>query len=441
MSKLILIALLAIAVILCVVMISGCSEEKQADTPVYNFSMPAYGHVYLDGKAVSGALVTAVSVDGASRASNVTNDSGAYVLYLVPWNRYNVTATYQGLKQRLRPVYLHNLTGGYIVNEDIADRYDIDLTKTPKTTITGVASYGPGSPNPANGVFIVATPADGSAPLTTVTGEDGTYSFDLKPGVSYGISGKYSDYYGQHCGIQFAYRNDDYCNGLTLQQGETALVDIRVLWVHPPKGLYYNLSGKIGTITSIPALPTTMTGHVYLDGKGVKGATVEAINLERGGRTTTVTDDSGRYSLGLNTTTLYRITAVSQGLQHSIGPIFLENNVTEAHNINLTGTPISSITGRPPENEPWLARPGEVTIEAVPQYDGSKVKTVTDTDLSYSLELEPFLYYNLTGQFRDANGAYHAIEFASSTGVVMSEVMVRPNETVTVDYFTSVAYY
>lgn len=439
MSRAFVIAPLAVAAILCAVMISGCSEEKQADTPVYNFSMPAYGHVYLDGKAVSGVLVTAVSADSACRASNVTNDSGAYVLYLVPWVRYNVSATYQGRKQMIWPVYLHNLTGGYIVNEDVADRYDINLVKTQKATITGIASERTNFSTGTSDVFIVATPADGSAPLTVVTGDDGTYSFDLKPGVSYSISGKYRDNYGQQGMIQFRYRNDDYCPGLTLQQGETALVDVYVSRVHAPKGLYYNLN-TIGTITSKPALPTMITGYVYLDGIGVKGATVEAINLERGNHTTTVTNDSGGYTLGLNTTTMYRITATCQGLQHSIGPIFREDNAAEAYYINLTRTPTSGITGRPPEYEPWLAHPGIVTIEAVPQYGGSTVNTVTGADLSYSLELEPFVYYNLTGNFRDASGAYHAIEFMSSTGVWMSEIMVRPNETVTVDYFTSVAY-
>jgi hypothetical protein len=194
------------------ILLSGCINFS-AVPPVAN------GYVYLDGKVIGGATVEAISADGTDRQSTTTDGTGAYVLNITPAKRYNITATYQGLRHTVWPVYLDNKT----------DMYNIDLTTTPRSAIKGIGyATREGEPYEGNmGVLSVElTPTIKNHTTFSMRLEnDGKYSMEVDPDVQYRMRGTFSG--GEVAG--FYYHNTEYVrdNLITIGPNETALIDIK----------------------------------------------------------------------------------------------------------------------------------------------------------------------------------------------------------------------
>jgi hypothetical protein len=138
MSRVALLSLTALTVIFCAVFISGCSTlPPDINNMASNDTAPASGHVHLDNKAVAGARIEAISLNGSSVITTRTNARGAYTLNLLHGVSYNVTASFEGLKHTITPVRL-NPPGIY--NSDMAGQYDINLSKKPSSTLSGFVS-------------------------------------------------------------------------------------------------------------------------------------------------------------------------------------------------------------------------------------------------------------------------------------------------------------
>ncbi len=199
------------------ILLSGCvnlSTNSSTVPPV------ASGYVYLDGNVVSGATVEAISVDGTDHQSNITDDRGAYVLNITPAKMYNITATYQGLRHTVWPVYLDNKT----------DTYNISLTTTPRSTIEGTGyAVHEGKPFPidhiSNTIVVNLVPtAKNHTTCSREVDRDGSYSVEVEPNVQYKMSSNISAF--------FYYHNDPawVCDHqITIGPDETALVDFDLI--------------------------------------------------------------------------------------------------------------------------------------------------------------------------------------------------------------------
>jgi hypothetical protein len=199
------------------ILLSGCVDLSRNSSTV---PPVACGYVYLDGNIVSGAIVEAISADGTDHRSNITDDRGAYVLNITPAKIYNITATYQGLRHTVWPVYLDNKT----------DTYNISLTTAPKSTIEGTGyAVHEGKPFPIdhilNPIVINFVPtAKNQTTLSGDTGRDGSYSMEVEPNVQYMMSSNIS--------ALFYYHNDPAWvrdHQITIGPNETALVDFDLI--------------------------------------------------------------------------------------------------------------------------------------------------------------------------------------------------------------------
>lgn len=432
------IAILAYVIILCMLVFSGCTGEspanntsqspgdvKQIDRPnvATSDTVTAVGSVYIEDRIATGAIVEATAMNGSDRVLTNTNDTGAYTLYLNPDLLYVITARYSGLKHSIWPV-----KGG--VEHD----YPINLTIQPSSTISGTAQYWGQS-----GVYIEAVPVDGGEIMTTTTASGGNYSLKVRPGVSYHISGLCFDQFGQSFGVGFNYPGWINVDTVMAAQNETVQVDYCVSYYHGPKGFFLNLSAWPPAKPPEKIVPAN--GRVYLNGKPVAGATVVAYSQFDNGTVSTVTNDSGSYTLGLKSRTLYNITATHNSLKHSILPVFLrENNTTEYEqfintynfDISLTDQPASKIRGL------WTGDPGmewsNIIVEGVPRDSSSLVSATMDDNGNFTLGVKPLVYYNISLKYRDTGELVDRISIVYHTGVSRSIYVVNPNETVLVDY-------
>jgi len=212
-----------LVVVIGAVLLSGCTQPGTITPPSPTvkpnpIANSITGHVYLDEHAVGGAYVEAVSVDGTDRRNTTTGDDGAYTLNINPGARYNLTATWQGLRHTVWPV---SVGSKYNV-------YNIPLTATPKSFIAGTG-YSMGGPEgynnsrPLIGFELYATPADENGKLTATIGEDWSYSLEVEPGVMYHME-RYAP------SVNFNYRNsDDVLSGVIVGPNETAIIDYVVL--------------------------------------------------------------------------------------------------------------------------------------------------------------------------------------------------------------------
>jgi hypothetical protein len=178
----------------------------------------ANGHVYLDGKVVSGATVEAVSTNGTNRQSTVTDRNGAYTLNITPATTYNITATYQGLRHTIWPVYLDNKT----------DTFNITLTTVPRSTIEGTGHLIIHNvPTNLSNYYINAMSTKDNTTISTIIKSDGSYSLEVEPNVLYNMNCTHIT--SPNPVAQFYYRNDAQGLGDTVQimvgPNETALVD------------------------------------------------------------------------------------------------------------------------------------------------------------------------------------------------------------------------
>jgi hypothetical protein len=191
-------------------------------------TIPAYGSVYLDGKAVSGANVDAVSVDGTDHRSTTTGDNGTYRIYIKPNTRYNITASYRELRHTVWPVYLPGEV----------DVYNINLTTTPKSTIEGTG-YMTGGPSPgmyehkkeAGFVMEAMSTKDGSI-VSSITNSNGDYYLEVEPDVLYNLTGAIS-MENKYPIAMFHYRNnlswtEGYRPQFIVGHNETVLMDYDV---------------------------------------------------------------------------------------------------------------------------------------------------------------------------------------------------------------------
>jgi hypothetical protein len=199
------------------ILLSGCVNLNTNSSTV---PPVATGYVYLDGYVVSGATVEAISADGTDHQFNITDERGAYVLNITPAKIYNITATYQGLRHTVWPVYLDNKT----------DTYNISLTTAPKSTIEGTGyAVHEGKPFPIdhilNPIVINFVPtAKNQTTLSGDTGRDGSYSMEVEPNVQYMMSSNIS--------ALFYYHNDPAWvrdHQITIGPNETALVDFDLI--------------------------------------------------------------------------------------------------------------------------------------------------------------------------------------------------------------------
>ena len=409
------------------VIISPTPKPTAQPTPVPG-PVTASGHVYLDGQLVNGAQVEAVSSDGRDRVSATTNASGAYSLVIQSALQYKVTATYSGLKHSITPVYLHT-PGMYYY--DVADQYDINLSRKPASTLSGRAnrySYYTGM-----STLLVALGSGGNWQTALI--DNGTYSFNLKPGVSYTLGGNYTDHYGQSGFITFVYRNGDYCSSFTPKSDETILIDVQAMSTTPPKSLFWTIDNTSVMPRFLPPTNISILGRVYLDGRAVSNASVQAIAAESNLSATAFTDDSGAYTLGLMSKTLYRLVATYQGKQCILMPVFVKDNMTDVYDIYITSLPRQGMKCVWDNDVSNGAASGKITVQAVPVYGGTTVNKVFDGGEDFFLDLKPGVYYNVSGTFRDAAGRDGQVYFITRLGGSCQRMLVRPNETIPVYYY------
>lgn len=204
-----------IFVIISVVFLCGCSQLGITTNSIS-------GHVYMDGHAVSGASVEAVSVNGTSRVNTSTDNDGAYTLNINPDTKYNLTTMWQGRRHTVWPVSIPG---------DVTT-YDINLTSMPTSTIEG-GGYETGTPDPekfghkrVSGMKIGVTPIHGNTSITTYTDINGNYILNVEPNVNYNIIVG-DDTPNYFTPIFFNYRNSGslYGRNITVGSNETVLVD------------------------------------------------------------------------------------------------------------------------------------------------------------------------------------------------------------------------
>lgn len=219
MKRDVAILLLVLTVITCITLISGCSYET-TPTPIPRIGdrYLTHGYVIIDGKPIGGAVVEAVSADGAYRFNNTTNDLGAYAFYLPKNVSFNITARDRGLRHTIWPVN---------VGDDFFE-YNITLTTTPVSSIEGTggsvgAFAGYDHSRPLTGFTFNVIPVNGTTTLTPAIKGDKSYSVDVEPGVTYKIERYMPD-------VWFNYRNSQgHVESVVVGQNETALIDYLVI--------------------------------------------------------------------------------------------------------------------------------------------------------------------------------------------------------------------
>lgn len=219
----------AVLLIIGAMLFSGCIQEgpTESHTPT-PFTKTIIGHVYLDGHAVGGAIVEAMSANGTDRVNTMTDDKGAYTLNINDDVRYNLTATCLGLRHTVWPLYLPGETNIYNVN----------LTTKPGSTIEGSGyTIGPLGNQKLfdtydhkrwSGIVVTVSSVKDNTTVTTLTDSNGSYYLEVKPNVLYKVAGEYRA--GSNFPPMFHYRNDGaladgYSNTITVGPNETALVD------------------------------------------------------------------------------------------------------------------------------------------------------------------------------------------------------------------------
>jgi hypothetical protein len=237
---------ITIVILILVTILCGCIKE----TPTVNSITPIptvqiqnqsslntvliYGHVYLNGEAISNARVEAISANKTDCLYNITNDYGIYTLNIKPDTNYNITASYQGLQHTIWPVY-------YLPEAmEETNLFDINLTTIPSSTIDG-SGYTLGS-GPLgerynhtrwSGFFIDVRSVKDNTTISATTDSNGNYSLTVEPNILYNISG-YSRAHDNYPIATFYYRNyiypfDSYFYGnypqIIVGPNETALIN------------------------------------------------------------------------------------------------------------------------------------------------------------------------------------------------------------------------
>jgi hypothetical protein len=191
------------------------------------------------------------------------------------------------------------------------------------------------------------------------------------------------------------------------------------------------LSGCVNLSTNSSTVPPVANGYVFLDGNIVSGATVDALSVDGTDRQSTTTDDRGAYVLNITPAKAYNITAIYQGLRHTVWPVYLDNKA-DTYNISLTTTPGSTIEGTGyafHEGAPYKHYLGELIINLEPT---SKNHTTYSRHLegngSYSMEVDPDVQYMMSGNI-GANFYYNNFQAPVRDHLIS----IGPNETALID--------
>jgi hypothetical protein len=388
--------------------------------------VPAYGHVYLDGSPVKGARVEAASIDGADHIANVTDGSGAYVLNVEPGVQYKVTATYKGFRHTLWPLRIAQDGSGN----------DIYLTAESKSLIK--ISYSQNNWYNESQALIEAVPADGGTPVFAMTDGSGVISLEVKPDVQYSLAVRCYDSFGQASYPNVNYPYDNPGKIIRLNPDETLLVDMGITFVHPPLSISMWRDPVMGQYDPFkPPVQVNISGYVSFNDKPVSGAHVDAFRPQatRDSYISAVTNESGGYTMTVSSRTQYTLLATYNGLSHGIWPVIVQDNTTGVYNINIPWAITSTVAAIPTEKQDWLACPGNV-IMAVPVDGGKPVTAITADNGSYSLDVEPFTYYDISGKCQAPDGQYYNLSFVYANGVSCKGFMLRENETAFINYYT-----
>lgn len=225
-------------------------------------------------------------------------------------------------------------------------------------------------------------------------------------------------------------------------------------------GVFIALCGCIDPITNIihaPSGPPVVTGHVFLDGKAISGAAVDAVSANGTYHRYAVTGNDGVYTFNITPDTDYNVTATYQGLQHTIWPVYLPGD-TSTFDINLTTLPMSTIEGSGYTTisvSPWESKEGRYKtyyhtrwsgflINARSMKDNTTLTAVTDINGSYILKIEPDTVCVISSYFFPPDGhpiaSFHyrnsgGLEYVDSGNITTGPIAIAgPNETVFVDY-------
>jgi hypothetical protein len=190
----------------------------------------------------------------------------------------------------------------------------------------------------------------------------------------------------------------------------------------------------------------TIIGHVYLDGHAIGGARIEVISINGTDCVNTTTDDKGAYTLNINDETKYNLTAICQGLRHTVWPAYLPGE-TNVYDVNLTTAPVSTIEGSgytigPLGNRELFdtydhKRWSGFVVTATSVKDSISITTLTDSNGSYSLEVEPNVLYKMTGAYNVNSGFSPMFRYRNGGALAdgySNTITVGPNETALVDY-------
>lgn len=230
---------IVVMIILCVFIATcGCINQITDLFPAPQGQPIVIGHVFLDGKAVKGAAVEAISANGTYHRYAVTGDDGAYAFNITPETNYNITVTYKGLQHTIWPVYLpgDNST------------FNIYLTKMSTSTIEGtgytIISVSPFESKEGrykiynhtrwSGFLINAKSIKDNTTSTAITDVNGSYIINVEPNTTYVMKGYFAAPDGPPNAI-FEYRNggessiyaSDNLSGplVNVSSNETVLVD------------------------------------------------------------------------------------------------------------------------------------------------------------------------------------------------------------------------
>lgn len=203
------------------------------------------------------------------------------------------------------------------------------------------------------------------------------------------------------------------------------------------------LTPDLNSTSVFPIADTgAITGHIYLDGIAISGAHFEAISADGVDRRNTTTGPDGGYTLSIKPGTTYNITAASQGLRHTVWPVYLPGD-DRTYDITLTAVPRSTIEGsgyawgghnlRPGDHQIW----SDVVINLTSVENNATLTALTDREGRYVLEVSPNVPYVIDGAACPQNKYPMPIFHYRSTNSYLGmgqQIRAGENETILIDY-------
>ncbi len=183
-------------------------------------------------------------------------------------------------------------------------------------------------------------------------------------------------------------------------------------------------------LASQDTLPAS--GHVYMSGKPAAGVSVVAVSYNGSDRLLAITDSDGAYTLNILPYTMYNVTAYSNGLKHTIFPVYLRSlsyshgkDVADQYDIVLTAGHNSTIAGK--------TSPGWIRVNATPIDSSPSFTAVSNYSGQYSLDVEPGIEYRLSGKDYYDQIRYYLFEIHYRNYNKTETVTVNEDETLLID--------